>query len=347
MAGLPTRRLLDLSSRSSNTSSPLLASLNSARHAPVRTFTTTPRRHASARASSVARASSKTGVKPMATPSLQQKEALRSAIASGRAFDVMGLAPETFITLPLSERPSWLTAFRDRWLWEKARFMARGKMAFILGYFKFWALRTRSPAQVVRLGTTARMRYRLFEWWDFEMWKVPGVAKGLYEEMYKRLADGEVGKLEGKVKSDLMGSLKGRVASRGRQMGTEWRLVRYMRRPRCVGYSVVAPSPEGKAAWEQTFLEQAVVELESLQSVKRTKKVADGKGGKEVKDVSEGPKGEDGWPEPSKVREYVVLQKSIVDGRPGKWQIWGMARPTSVADVKAELRERLGQSDAV
>ncbi|KAG8624273.1 hypothetical protein KVT40_007340 [Elsinoe batatas] len=312
------------------------------------TFSTSSPRHASARPSSVARTASKTGAnKPLGSPALMQKEALRKAIASGSAFDAIGLAPETFVTLPSSQRPSWITQFSDRWLWEKTRLMSRGRMALVILYYKFWALRTRSPREVEKLGTSARMRYRIYEWWDFEILKTRKVVKGLYEEMYTRLADGEVGRLEGKVKRDLMASLKGRVMARGQHDRMQWRLERYTKSPRCVGYSVLAPdaSAASKPAWMPTLLQQAVVEVESMQSVKREKRVADGKGGWTIKDVSEGPKGQDGWPLPKKVKEYVVLHKHVRDGKSSRWMIWGMTNPTTLFDVKKQLREKLGQTE--
>ncbi|KAF2220337.1 hypothetical protein BDZ85DRAFT_267581 [Elsinoe ampelina] len=354
MASKSANRILHLPLRPSNPFSfthttrptPALSRRNPA--PSIRSISISSPRHASARPSSVARTLSKTGAnKPLASPAIMQKEALRKAISSGSAFDFIGLAPETFVTLPSSQRPSWINQFSDRWLWEKTRLMSRGRTALIILYYKFWALRTRSPRQVEKLGTSARLRYRIFEWWDFEILKTRKVVKRLYEEMYNRLADGEVERLEGRVKRDLMASLKGRVMARGQNDRIQWRLERYTKTPRCVGYSVLAPdvSAASKPAWTPTLLQQAVLEVESMQSVKKEKRVTDGKGGWVIKDVSEGPKGQDGWPLPKKVKEYVVLHKHVRDGKSSRWMIWGMTKPTTLYDVKKQLREKLGQAE--
>ncbi|TKX23093.1 hypothetical protein C1H76_4641 [Elsinoe australis] len=308
----------------------------------LRPFTTTSPHGARPATAGAARASKARAGKAQPSPGLMQKEQMKRMMKDGSAFQAMGLAPETFTTLPLRDRPSFLTDFSTRWLWEKTRLQKRAKQLFALLYFKFWAVRTRSPDAVARLGTNARLRYRLFEWYDFELFRTPRIARELYEEMYRALASGELDGVAGKVKGDLLGSLRGRVEARGKLNSTEWKLVRYTKRPRCVGYSVIMPNPDSKEPWSQSWLQQAVVEVESLQSVKRIRRVPDGKGGYEFRDVSGGAKDREGWPVPRTVREYVVIQKSVVEGRQGRWMLWGMTKPTTVLDVKRELREKLG-----
>ncbi|PNS19683.1 CRAL-TRIO domain-containing protein [Sphaceloma murrayae] len=308
-----------------------------------RPFSTSPSLPARASSQSGPRVGRARAQPAIPSPVKLQKIEMQAAIRSGAAFAAMGVAPDTFITLPLSKRPSFLHNYRDRWTWEVARLRSRMKTVAALAYFKFWIFRTRNPKDVVGLTRSEKLKYRLFEWYGLEMFKVAEIARGMYEKMYEALAEGKVERrLEQTVKDDLMDSLKNRVESRGRLMRTEWRLEEWLSKPKVVSYTVLCPDPSGKPGWEQSFLQQAVVRMESKQAVRRWIKRMDAKGVFREQVANEESLDKDGWPPAKRVEEYVVLHKSVVDGKQGRWMIWGMTKPTTVLDVKRDLRSRLG-----
>lgn len=279
------------------------------------------------------------GGKAQPSWALMQKKAQREAMESGKIFDEIGILPDTFVTQRMAERPEWVKAPGDRWLWEKARLKARIIATYQFVVIKYWMVRTRHPDEVRAMGFLERIRYSLAEWHKFELFKSTKIADQLYKDMYKALADGNVEPLHKCAKREIFQSLKSRIAARGATTDTTWSLDKYHHRPRLVSYTAALIDPN-RPKWAQNWLQQAVVELDTDQSLTRRRTVAgaaakDGQQ-KVAQKISSG-----------RVREYFVIQKAVVDGVPGPWQIWGMTQPTSIVDVRRVEAKKMGLSDDV
>lgn len=199
---------------------------------------------------------------------------------------------------------------------------------------KYFMVRTKNPADVRGLGFLERLQYRLFNWPQFEIFKVSKIADGLYRDMYTALARGDLESVSDRLKNDILQSLKSRAMSR-EGVDTKWTLEKYNRNPRLVSYSIALIDPS-KPKWQQSYMQQAVVELDSDQSLTRRKKAAQAGGAPAL-----------GQTTSSRVREYLVIQKDVHDGVPGRWKIWGTTRPTTILDVKREENKKMGLSDDV
>ncbi|KAF2150373.1 hypothetical protein K461DRAFT_280393 [Myriangium duriaei CBS 260.36] len=257
-------------------------------------------------------------------------------MASGRMFDEVGVLPDTFVLQPAAERPSWTQAFADRWLWEKARAKDRVIKAYQFIAIKFFMVRLTPPEAHAALPLWSRIKSYFpprSGWYNFQLLQSAMIADALYKDMYTALAAGNLDRVEGKLKRDVLASLRSRVLSRGSHTDTRWKLEKYNAKPRTVAYTVALVDPN-KPKWRQTWMQQAVVEMDTEQSLVRTKRVIR-PGGRE--EVVEGKKESGGT-----VREYVVIQKLVVDGVEEGWKIWGMTRATTLADVKKAERKRLG-----
>ncbi|GAM87043.1 hypothetical protein ANO11243_050640 [Dothideomycetidae sp. 11243] len=234
----------------------------------------------------------------------------------------------------MAERPGWLKDYRDRWLWEKARLKSRFTAFYQFMAVKYFMVRTEHPATVQAMGFLERLQYRLFSWYNFEMWSVTKIADRLYRDMYLALASGDIDSINNKLKKDISQSLKSRVLSRGKNTEAVWTLDKYHHRPRLVAYSVALIDPN-KPKWAQSYMQQAVVELDTDQSLTRRKRTLE----KQAETAGQNTA--------RRVREYFVIQKSVIDGVGEDWKIWGMTRPTTIQDVRRDLNKQMGLSDDI
>lgn len=211
----------------------------------------------------------------------------------------------------MSERPKNLS---ERWEWEKARLKARFLSTYQLAAVKYFLVRKHEPGYSSELSGLEKFKYALTGWWKFDVFSSASIAKALYLQMYQGLAKGDAEALKGVVKKDMLSSLVSRIESRGRET-TEWTLERWIKNPRCVAYQVALIDPN-RPKWRQSWMQQAVVVMESEQSLVRKRQ---GKAEKK---------------EQGKVKEYVVIQKEVIDGVDGKWRIWGTTKATTLEDVR-------------
>lgn len=245
----------------------------------------------------------------------QQKAAMRD----GSMLEAYGMLPGTIVRPTGKNLPSWMKDPRGRlaleWHVLKRRMMMMGATLFTLKW------RTK-PAIPLETG------------------KIPGIAKEMYEDMYKHFAQGDLTPLEGKLSPGLMGSLRGRVSQRQANTFMKWSLERYLSTPKLVWYHVAMVDPK-RPKDDQLGLIQAVVRIRSRQSLQRVQKVMGrDRMVREVVVDSEGKAIPDEQVERERRRstkdttEYVVLQRFLKHSRTSPWQIWGTTEEMSLAKIK-------------
>lgn len=83
----------------------------------------------------------------------------------------------------------------------------------------------------------------------------------------------------------------------------------------------------GKLPMEESLVMQVVVRVKSTQSLERYVKGAGGKEDTAIKGPGDGP---------MTLVEYVVLQKTMIEGKEMNWRIWGTTQESKVEDVLGE-----------
>lgn len=161
-------------------------------------------------------------------------------------------------------------------------------------------------------------------------------AQDLYEQMYHALASGKIDELRPRLCESIHASLSARVANRPPGQRTLWTLHRYVGAPRVVSYRASLFDP-GEESHRRTTSQQVVVRIRSMQSLRKMKKVREGKVVREVLDV-----GSVAGDEGKEVLEYFVVQRMMRKGVPGPWMIWGTTTETTLASL--ERAEQLARA---
>ncbi|KAI9769428.1 MAG: hypothetical protein M1840_004130 [Geoglossum simile] len=124
--------------------------------------------------------------------------------------------------------------------------------------------------------------------------------------MNTAIAEGDTDTIRKVCADGLNENLKTRIAARGRER-LSWTLHKYIRSARVVSHRA------GTLPIDGAGIRQAVVRVQSTQSLARY--TADGK-------VVPGTGNE------RDLKEYVVIQKMMWDGKEGPWIIWGTTEET-------------------
>ena len=213
-----------------------------------------------------------------------------------------------------------------------------------MGVYK-WNVKLLPPEEVAKLSRWAWWRYKLFTWYNLQVFQIPKIAKPLYEEMYTRFASGDINPMRPRLCEPIYASLSSRIKSRPPNTKLKWQVHSYIGQPRVVSYKLTFVTMDTKA-WERDGIQQAVVRFRSLQSLKRVKRVKTGLGrnAKIEEVVEEGSVGADdrGGKE---VVEYLVLQKIIRRGKGEEWKIWGTTEETTLEKLPAYLLKKSGLSE--
>ncbi|KAF4624816.1 hypothetical protein G7Y89_g13355 [Cudoniella acicularis] len=213
----------------------------------------------------------------------------------------MGLLQDTYIHPSFRNQPSPiqepLSAFKLQW--NRIRFKFRDLFSLII-------LKYSSPKGKSSFG---RRELKL------NSSIIIPTALALHKQMYSSFAAAETPTLRKICCDGIYDSFRARIASRPRGEQVTWELVKYNRRAKLVGNRAARFPIDGAA------VRQAVVRICSTQRLTRARNgVVVGGSGKE-KDVV----------------EYVVVQRTYSNWRPGDWQIWGTTRETSLEEVKGWL----------
>lgn len=117
-------------------------------------------------------------------------------------------------------------------------------------------------------------------------------------------------------------SLRSRIAARPRNERVRWEKIAETRRPRVVcNRATVLPIPGMK----ECGMRQAVVRLQSKQKLARIILGAKGKEEAVVK----------GTGEIKDVKEYLVIQRRMLQGNEGPWVVWGTTGESDITDIAA------------
>jgi protein MBA1 len=163
---------------------------------------------------------------------------------------------------------------------------------------------------------------------DFQTSLVPSIAKSLYEEMYTAFSSGNLSPISHKLCENIQTSLEQRIASRGPNVGILWTLHSWTSAPKVVSHKYMPMSLEdNKDKSKQTTIQQVCVRMQSLQSLKKVRRVKQGNQTVEV--LEEGSSAE-----PKEVVEYLVVQRLCKRGNMGPWMVWGT---TTESDPKEAL----------
>ncbi|KAF2170337.1 hypothetical protein M409DRAFT_51392 [Zasmidium cellare ATCC 36951] len=282
----------------------------------TRPFTLTPRRHAGSMA-----AARQVSMRQPSQPSIavQMKAQQKAAMRDGSLLEQYGLLPGTVVPPTGSKLPSWLKDPRDRFAleWHKIK---RGVVQMMTAlYFSKWAVRPR---------------------FSLERGKVAGVAKELYEDMYRHFATGDLAPIEHRLSPGFMGSLRARISQRAPNTSLLWSLEKYLGQPQLIWYSVAMMDPK-RPREDQTGILQAVVKIRSRQRLQKLRRIM-GKD-RQVREVladAEGKEIHEDELERERRRstkdttEYVVLQRIVKKSRPGPWLIWGTTEEMTLAKMK-------------
>jgi len=164
---------------------------------------------------------------------------------------------------------------------------------------------------------------------DFQTSAVPSIAKSLYTEMYSAFAAGNLSPISTKLCENISQNLQQRIASRGPNVGVAWTLHQWLGEPKIVSHKYMPMSIEdNKDKTKQTTIQQVCVRMESLQSLKKVRRVKQGRNTVEV--LEEGSSAE-----PKHVTEYLVVQRLCKRGNMGPWMVWGT---TTESDPREALQ---------
>ncbi|KAH0543777.1 hypothetical protein FGG08_001959 [Glutinoglossum americanum] len=145
-------------------------------------------------------------------------------------------------------------------------------------------------------------------------------ALALHRRMYTATAEGDLDTLRKITASGLQETLKSRILTRPPGERLVWSLHKYTKSPRVVS------NRAGTLPIDGSGIRQAVVRIQSTQSL--TRYAADGK-------MVPGTGNE------REVKEYVVIQKLLWEGKEGPWILWGTTEETTRHIVTSSWSEKL------
>ncbi|KAI9835667.1 MAG: hypothetical protein M1838_005228 [Thelocarpon superellum] len=137
--------------------------------------------------------------------------------------------------------------------------------------------------------------------------QIPPTAEALHLRMYNAVATADSNTLRLVCGPSLVNRLQARIHARGRAK-VRWTLHRYTAPIKIMSHSALA-FPTGAAG-----IRQAVVRVQSQQSLAHV-----------ARDGSVVP----GTGHPKEIREYLVLQRVLRDGKEGPWKVWGTIEETN------------------
>ncbi|KAJ9624041.1 hypothetical protein H2203_005488 [Taxawa tesnikishii (nom. ined.)] len=180
---------------------------------------------------------------------------------------------------------------------------------------------------------SARRSIALYKWWyvkpapKLDVRKVSKIATDLHRRMYEQFAAGNVESLRPCLCESISDSLSQRIASRPTNTYLDWKLHRYVGSPRLASYRATLLMMNDDKE-KQTTVQQAVVRIRSVQSLRRVKRERQRDGSvREVTDegsvVGSGVGGANAG-EGKDVTEYFVVQKMIRKGVEGQRRELGL-----------------------
>lgn len=249
----------------------------------------------------------------------------------GIMLDHLGLLDHTFVPPSGKNLPSYFSDWTGRWQLQIYRLKSfRDEMS---AYFAAWFLVKPRP--------------------KLEKNKIPGIAKDLYEEMYRHFAAGSISKIEAKLAPGFRANLKNRIAERPPNTELQWTLHGYYGKPELMSYkfSVFTEHSESE---NRMGIAQAVVRIKSRQSLLHMKRIrTKGINGNATSPthVQQQVLDEQGNPVPAQemeqhqernvkvTTEYLVVQRFMKNSRFEPWHIWGTTEETTVAKMKKQEKE--------
>ncbi|KAI9784737.1 MAG: hypothetical protein M1816_000740 [Peltula sp. TS41687] len=152
--------------------------------------------------------------------------------------------------------------------------------------------------------------------------KTAPAALKLHKEMYMAFADGDIATLRTICSEGLLRSFISRIQARRPSERYVWQLHKYTKFARVVSNRAV------RLPFEDAGQRQAVVRIQSRQSLTKyddVGRVVSGSGAEK------------------EVREYVVIQKRVMDGKEGAWWVWGTTEETTLEEMERRERRRRGE----
>lgn len=134
---------------------------------------------------------------------------------------------------------------------------------------------------------------------------------------YQLTCRGDTKKLSQTCTEGLLSSFRSRIASRPRNQRMRWMLHKHFHRPRIVSNRAV------RLPIKHSALRQVVLRMDTRQSLARLRARLDGSSDSIIP----------GTGEQKNVKEYLVLQKRILQAQEGEWIIWGTTDETDVKDI--------------
>jgi len=195
---------------------------------------------------------------------------------------------------------------------------------------------THPPSYYKNMGWMRWLGSWFVDLYDLERSKLVPNAKQLYEEMYTRFANGSIDAMRPRLCDTIYVSLASRIQARAPNTNLEWKLHRYVGTPWLCSYRVGALSDKPVPSDQNNTIQQAVVRIRSMQSLKRSKRIR-GKGGAPTTELVEEGSGEE-----KLVIEYLVIQKMLRKGKPGPWMIWGTTEETTMEKLEAVQKKKMG-----
>jgi protein MBA1 len=272
----------------------------------------------------------------------QNKSAIKQAHKEGIMLDYLGVIEGTFIPPTGRNLPpfSWSDlpgSLRARWNITRQNLWTGAKDFVSIWYQGWWKVKPSLPV-------TSRR-------------EIKDTAKALYEDIYGAFAKGDLRPVEDKMAQGFCDALRRHILERERATSREWRLERYVREPKVVSYRFAALPVDGEAAQKMSAKEQAahtsgmvqaVVQIHSVQSLltMKEKRVWNAETRKaSTTQVPLNQRGEEisleGAEEVRKATakettEYFVIQRKVMQSKPGPWHAWGMANESTPEAQKAE-----------
>lgn len=194
---------------------------------------------------------------------------------------------------------------------------------------------TSEPAYVYEeMGRFRRFLTYFTNQYDLERWKLVENAEKLYSEMYNCFAQGNIDAMRPRLCDTIYQNLASRIQSRAPNTRLEWKLHKYVGKPWVCSYRVGVLSAKPKPSNEQNVLQQAVVRIKSIQSLKTIKRTRGKATGTSEESVT-------GGEEQLKV-EYLVIQKMLRKGKPGPWMVWGTTGETTMEKIEEAEKAKKG-----
>lgn len=298
-------------------------------HLARRPFSTTFVRHGGK--SSPQRAPNmRTKAQPAMSVALKKQQA--EALQSGEMLQMLGILEGTFI-MPTGRRlPDFYKDPKARFELERRRIMSMVTDFVGNQWTAYFALKP-------RLKLEPRS-------------KVVALTKKWYTKMYTAFAAGDLTPMQDRIAKGFQKSLRLRIGVRKPNTRLHWRLEKYLEEPRVVSYRVQAyPLEKGEGKDKVKGIVQAVVRMRTVQTLQEStvSRKVDRKSGQTTEiftpiDTKGKPLTQDQVAERRQTHaketlEYVVLQKYIMDSKPGEWMIWGTAEESTPERLK-EMDER-------